>query len=422
MKTKTRTTLTLIVGLMAVAAAKADMVTDWNTHAATAIVGVAGMRPERGLIRLAMVHLAIYDAVNAINGYPFESYAVTPSVNQPASPVAATAAAAHDMLVALFPSQQSDLDSKYAASLATIPDGTAKTNGITVGQQTAAGILAFRANDGRDATVNYVPGSGPGVWQPTPPGFLPASAPETASVRPFALRCPSQFRPAPPPDLSSGTWTRDFNEVKTLGAATGSTRTPEQTDIARFWSDHPMLQWNRAWRNISAARDLSLQDNARFFAMLATAGADAFIACWDAKYHYSFWRPVTAIRAADTDGNPDTTPDPNWISLIVTPNHPEYPAAHGVFSGASTKTLETYFNTDNFDFTIDSTVAGLTNPVRSYSSFSEALEEVQAARVYGGMHYRNSTRTGGKVGQQVSHYLTTHYFRSSRGGKPNSAE
>ena len=182
------------------------------------------MPPPRGLIRLAMVHVAIYDAVNAIEGYPFTSYAVRPNVITPASPEAATAAAAHDMLVALFPSQQADLDAEYAASLALIPDGPAKTNGISVGQQAAAGILLFRANDGRDAVVPYVPGSGPGVWIPTPPGFLAAQAPEVAHVRPFTLNSPSQFRAEEPPDLSSETWVRDYNETKSLGAATGSTR------------------------------------------------------------------------------------------------------------------------------------------------------------------------------------------------------
>jgi len=173
-----------------------DMVLDWNANAANAIVGVAGQRPERGLIRLAMVHVAVYDAVNAIDGYPFQSYGVTPNVVSPASPEAATAAAAHDMLVALFPAQQADLDAKYSASLAAINDGLAKTNGISVGQQTAVGILALRANDGRDAVVPYTPGSGPGVWMPTPPGFLPAAAPATAYVQPFALNSPSQFRAA----------------------------------------------------------------------------------------------------------------------------------------------------------------------------------------------------------------------------------
>src|SRR5262252_5664178 len=185
--------IALALGVVAApTAARGDAVLDWNAHAATAIVGVAGQPPPRGFIRLAMVHVAIYDAVNAINGYPFTPYAVTPNVVAPASPEAATAAAAHDMLVALFPAQQADLDAKYAASLAGIPDGPAKTNGISVGQQAAAGILLFRANDGRDAIVPYMPGNGPGVWIPTPPGFLAAQAPEVAYVRPFTMRSPSQ--------------------------------------------------------------------------------------------------------------------------------------------------------------------------------------------------------------------------------------
>ncbi len=250
---------------------------------------------------------------------------------------------------------------------------------------------------------------------PTPPAFLPAAAPETANVQPFALNSPSQFRAEPPPELTSETWARDYNEVKSLGAAIGSTRTPEQTDIGRFWSDQPILQWNRAWRNISIRHGLSLQDNARFFAVLATAAADAIIACWDSKYTYNFWRPVTAIRAGDTDGNPETERDPNWIGQVITPNHPEYPAAHGCFSGASTQTLKFFFGTDDFDFTVDSKIAGLTNPVRSYSSFSQALDEVSDARVYGGMHYRNSTHKGGIIGKQVSRYVTTHFFLPSRG-------
>ncbi len=392
-----------------------DMVLDWNAHAANAIVGVAGMRPERGLIRLSMVHIAIYDAVNAIEGYPSQPYGVTPSVVSPASPEAATAAAAHDVLVALFPGQQAELDAKYVDSLMKIADGPAKTNGVLVGQQSASGILALRADDGRDAVVTYTPGSGPGVWMPTPPAFLPAAAPETAHVQPFALKSPSQFRAEPPPALTSDTWARDYNEVKSLGPATGSTRTPEQTDIGRFWSDQPILQWNRAWRKISIEHGLSLRDNARFFAMLAMASADAIIACWDTKYTYNFWRPVTAIRAGNTDGNPGTEPDPNWIAQVITPNHPEYPAAHGCFSGASTQTLKFFFGTDDFDFTIDSNIPGLTNPQRSYSSFSQALHEVSDARVYGGMHYRNSTHKGGNIGKQVSHYVTRHFFRPSRG-------
>jgi hypothetical protein len=410
----------IALGLVALASppvAHADAVLDWNGYAADAIVGGANMPAARGIIRLAMVHVAIYDAVNAIEGYPFTPYAVTPNVVTPASPEAATAASAHDILVALFPSQQAVLDAEYAASLALIPDGPAKTNGISVGQQVAAGILLFRANDGRDAIVPYVPGSGPGVWIPTPPGFLAAQAPEVAYVRPFTMTSPSQFRAEEPPDLSSDTYTRDYNEVKSLGAATGSTRTPEQTDLARFISDQPMLQWNRAWRGISASQGLNLLNNARFFALLTTAGCDSVIAGWDSKFFYNYWRPVTAIRAGDTDGNPDTVPDPNWIGVVVTPNHPEYPAAHGCFSGASCETLTYFFGTDNFNFDMDSLVPGLLQPVRHYTSFSQALKDILDARVYGGMHFRNSTEKGALIGKQVSHFATRHFFRPRRNAR-----
>ena len=393
---------------------RADEVLDWNAHAAKAIVTVGGQAPPRALIRLAMVHLAMYDAVNAIEGAPFEGYASVPAVDSPASEEAAAATAAHDVLVALFPAQAADLDAKYATSLAALPDDGAKANGIAVGRQAASAILSKRAEDGRNATVTYTPGSGPGVWVPTPPAFLAAQAPETPFVQPFALNSASQFRPEPPFSLTSEDWARDYNEIKALGPAVGSIRTPEQTDIARFWSDNPPLQWNRAWRALSVAKGLGLADNARYFAMLATASADALIACWDAKFFYNFWRPVTAIRAGDTDGNSETAPDPAWIGLIITPNHPEYPAAHGCFSGASTETLNYLFGTDEVGFSMDSNVAGVVNPVRNYDRLSEALQEVLDARVYGGMHYRNSTRIGANMGKQVSRFTTRHFFRPAK--------
>ena len=312
--------------------------------------------PTTAIIDLAIVHTAIYDAVNAIAGSPFEPYEVTPIVTVPASPEAAAATAGHDTLVALFPAQQADLDTKYAASLAQIPDGPAKTNGIAVGQQTAAGILALRADDGRNDVVPYTPGSGPGVWVPTPPGFLPTATPQVAQVLPWTLDSPDQFRAPGPPKLTSKRWAREYNEVKALGGATGSTRTPEQTDIARFWSENPFVQWNRTWRGISINTGLSLEENARFFAVLATVYSDAYIACWDSKYYYNFWRPVTAIPVGDTDGNPKTAPDSTWLSLLVTPNHPEYPSGHSCAVGAITITLKRFFGTDTFTFKIDSTV------------------------------------------------------------------
>jgi hypothetical protein len=403
-------------------AAQADAVLDWNAHATQAIVTVGGQVPPRALIRLAMVHLAIYDAVNAIEGHPFESYASTPHVDLPASADAAVAAAAHDVLVALFPAQSADLDAKYAAALNALPADAARANGVAVGQQAAAALLAARAADGRDGTVTYVPGSGAGVWVPTPPAFLAAQAPETPLVQPFALKSASQFRPDAPPDLGSRLWARDYNEIKAFGPLNGSVRTAEQTDIGRFWSDSPPLQWNRAWRALSIGSFLRLAENARYFAMLSTASADALIACWDAKYYYNFWRPVTAIRAGDTDGNPRTAPQADWIGLVVTPNHPEYPAAHGCFSAAVTHTLEQFFGSDEICFSIDSNVSGLLSPVRSYSRFSDALEEVLDARVYGGMHYRNSTRVGAALGRRVSRYVVNHFLRTAGSDRHTAAD
>jgi vanadium-dependent haloperoxidase-like protein len=403
--------LCLMTVMIPATTVRADAVLDWNAYAAKAIVTVGGQVPPRALIRLAMVHLAIYDAVNAIEGAPFEGYASVPAVDRPASEEAAAATAAYEVLVALFPAQAADLNAEYAASLQALPDGIAKVNGIAVGQLAASALLTKRANDGRDAVVTYTPGTGPGIWVPTPPALLPAQAPETPFVQPFVLNSAAQFRPDPPFSLTSEDWARDYNEVKALGSAVGSTRTPEQTDIARFWSDNPPLQWNRAWRALSVTKGLGLADNARYFAMLASASADALIACWDGKYYYNFWRPVTAIRAGDTDGNPETAPDAAWIGLIVTPNHPEYPAAHGCFSGASTETLKYFFGTDNVAFSMESAVAGIVKPVRTYSHFSDALTEVLNARIYGGMHYRNSTRIGANVGKQVSRFMTGHFFR-----------
>lgn len=401
------------VVLTTAAAARADIVMEWNAHAAQTIVTVGGQAPPRAFIRLAMVHLAIYDAVNAIEGRPFTPYGRGLKVNYPASREAAVATAAHDVLTALFPAQQTDLDAKYAASLAAIPDGARKVNGISVGQRAAAAILALRANDGRDNTVTYVPLSGPGAWAPTPPALLPALSPETPYVQPFALRDASQFRPTAPPSLDSRKWARGYNAVKALGPAVGSTRTPEQTDIGRFWADNPPLQWNRAWRALSEREGLGVMDNARYFAMLTTVSADALIGCWEAKYFYNFWRPVTAIRAGDTDGTDATSPDPAWIGLVPTPNHPEYPGAHGCLSAGSTETLKRFFGTDRIALTIDSNVPNLLMPVRSYARFSDVLDEVLAARTYGGMHYPSSSRTGARLGKRVSRFVTQHFFRET---------
>lgn len=401
-----------VVCLGIVSPASADVVQDWNQHAATAISPNFG--GSRAFIRLAMVHLAVYNAVNAIDGFPFESYHVPPAVTRPASRAAATAAAAHAVLVGLLPSLKIDLDAKLDASLAAIPDGEAKENGIAAGLESAGLIWALRAADGRDVTVSYSPGSGPGAWLPTPPALAAAATPEVAYVRPFALRDPWQFRVAPPPDLGSETWAKNFDIVKRMGVLTGSERTAEQTDIGRFWTDNPFLQFNRAFRTTSFARQLTLSQNARFFAMTSMAMADAYIAAWDSKFFYSFWRPVTAIRAGDTDGRADTVADSAWTPLATTPNHPEYPAAHPTLSAAAAATLEAFFGTNEVEFVVDSTVANLTTSQRVFSRLSDLVEESQLARVYGGMHYPQSSHHGAILGKQVGRFLTRHYLKRSR--------
>src|SRR5262249_2074344 len=238
------------------------------------------------------------------------------------------------------------------------------------------------------------------------------------------MSSPSQFRPGPPPSLDSELWIRDYNETKALGAKVGSTRTPEQTDIGVFWSDVPQLQVDRYWRGLPPGQGLPLGGERGSLAMLTVARSDAAIGCWDAKFHYVFWRPVTAIRAGG--GNPTLESDPSWLGNVITPNHPEYPAAHGCVSSSSVHTLQAFFETDDLHFTADSNVAGLTTPVRTYDRFSDLLEEVKRARVYGGMHYRNSTEVGALLGKRVVRHMLRHHFRrvedQRRGGERDEGE
>jgi len=395
----------------AAASTSGTAVLDWNARAAQLIVGPggAGKIPAVGLIDLAIVHTAVYDAVNAVEGFPFRTYAVRAVVPGPASGEAAVAAAGRGTLIALYPARGTDIEAWYAESLAGIPDGEKKTNGISVGEQAAAGILALREHDGRnDGTPIVEPPAAPGVWVRTPPAFAAPATPWVRSVTPWNLEHPAQFRPGPPPHLSTARYRRDYQETRLFGGAAGGRATAKQQDVGRFWGDQPMLQWNRAWRGIVLAKNLSGMDAARFFAMVSTATSDSLIACWDAKYEYLFWRPVTAIRAGG--GDPRLPGDPSWSSLVTTPNHPEYPGAHGCLSGASTSAMRRFFETDSFSFTIDSTVAGLLTPVRSYDSFSQAIDEVIDARVWGGMHYRSSSETGARMGKKVAR-LAARAFR-----------
>ncbi len=384
---------------------KADKVTDWNAIGAQAVL-TGGNAGAAGTVDMAYMHIAIYDAVNAIEG-GYTVFAVRPSNVPPgASAEAATVEAAYRTLRYLYPAQAAYLDAQYAASLATIPDGQAKLDGIAVGAEVAALFLTSRVGDGRGANVPYTPGSGPGAWIPTSPA--PPVAVWLSQMRPFAIESPSQFRPEPPPALDSDEWAAGYNEVKRMGALNSSERTPEQTTLGRFFLAPGVPQVAAGLRQLAIERGLSLKDNARLFAQLYVAQADATIAGWDSKYHYGFWRPITAIRAGDTDGNPNTDADPTWTPLGTTPNHPEYLSAHAFVDGAWTETLRQFFGTKKLDVTMTSTITGTS---MSFSNTDDVVKAVADARVFAGFHYRTSCVRGAVLGKKVAKYVAKNYFQ-----------
>ena len=309
----------------------------------------------------------------------------------------------------MTPAQGGILDGDYAAYLAAIPDGEAKTNGISVGERAAAAMLALRANDGREKNPQLSdlnpPPSGPGVWDP---GSAPALGLRLPGIRPLALKSASQFRPDGPNPLTSKEYAEDFAQIKELGRVDSTSRTPEQTTEALFWTDHDARQWNAGLLRLGIDRKLDLVQTARMLAMAHVAGADAIIACFDAKYHYWSWRPFQAIAQADKDGNPATQADPTWQPLRPTPNHPEYPSAHACHSAALAVALRAFFGTDNVAFSLDSRVTGTT---RTYDGFSDAVQEVIQARVLAGFHFLHSDRDGARLGRNVGHYVVDHFFQ-----------
>jgi len=386
---------------------RGDVVTDWNQIGITAMVsagrGQAPMYPD-----LAYEHIAIYDAVNAIDGR-YTPFAVQPSsVPAGASDEAAAISAAYTVLITIYPTQAGYLNAQYAASLAAIPDGTPKTDGINLGHNVALAFLASRADDGRDAIVPFVFHSGPGAWVPPAPGITAPNFPWLPYMRPFAMQSPSQFRADPPPSLDSLQYAEDFNEVKSLGAINSSTRTPEQTEIANFYFDHGPKQTGRVVRNIAAENLLSTSDSARLFAMFYVALADASIAAWDSKSYYQRWRPITAIRNADIDGNPDTVADPTWTPLQPTPNHPDYVSAHGANWGAFTEALRQFFGTRQVHITETSDVTGTTHV---FNNIDDLRRELINARVYIGYHTRTATVEGVVMGSKIGRYTAKNYFQ-----------
>ena len=385
-------------------ASQPDQVIQWN-RTLLQILQTPGAQPAtiHPTRSMAIVHLAIYDAVNAIMGR-HAPYLVLQAPRS-ASPDAAAAAAAHTALLSLFPNQQSVIDAKFQDSLTQMGGGTHVRQGIRVGEEAANAILAVRANDGSDSTPPvFVPQSGPGEYQLTPPNFKQPVFTNWPDVRPFALETGDQFRPPPPPAVTSPRYTTDFNEIKSLGEINSTTRSADQTDIGRFWGAAPVQNvWNQIAQMAGMSSDNSLEQNARMFALLDTSLADGVIALYDSKYAYHRWRPVTAVQAADDDGNPDTTGDPNWTPLAVTALDPSYAGAHAEISQSAAATLRGFFGTDRVDFSL--TNPSLPGIVRSFQSFSQAADEAAASRIYAGQHFRYDEDAGQALGDEVGNFV-----------------
>ena len=397
-----------LLALAVASPARADTVTEWNLNASSALFVTAGQPPQLSVPHLAMVHGAVCDAVNAIEG-SHEGYLISSRLATPSdSKEAAAATAAYHMLLSIVPGQQAVLDAQYAASLAGIPEGTSKRRGIAVGEAAAAAMKAARTDDGRFGAFRFAVGSAPGVWRPVLPAFVNDPNAWLKDVKPFLIESSSQFRSKGPLPLTSRKYAREFSEVKSLGSAASTTRTADQTLAARYWAENPPATWSRIIRTLSAQQGLSMAENARLFAMLYMTAADALISVWDDKAHSSFWRPITAIREADTDGNPATEPDAAWLPLIANPPYPEHPSGHTGLSGSIVATLQEFFGTDKVAWT-DTNNAGLT---RSFTRFSQAIDEIVDARVWSGIHFRTADEQGARIGRQVAKWRKSNYFRA----------
>lgn len=410
--------------------ARADTVTDWNGYASTAIVATAGQPPPAAVLSFAMVQGAVYDAVNAIDrGH--RPYLTEPPADPSDSKDAAAATAAFRVLLALFPTQQSTLQALYDTSLAAVaatPPG-AKAAGVAIGEAAAAAMLAARANDGRFDPFTPVIGTTPGVWRPTPPLFAADPTPWVANVRPFVVGDVEMLRTAPPNALTSRAYARDLNEVKKIGALNSTTRTADETDAAIFWQDHAFALWNRVFRSLAASRHLNIVDSARLLASENLAAADAAIGCWNNKYHWNTWRPITAIREAASDGNRATRADPAWTPLfdpstpvatppaLVTPPFPEYPSGHNCAGGSIVATLQYFFGTDRIAFSAFSNKSATT---RTFHRFSDALEENINARLWAGIHFRTADVQGARLGEKVARYLHQHDLQPVHSPFPRS--
>ncbi len=418
-----RCLLLAIVATALTTSLSADEVTDWNQILLQAAHSAANGSTTASR-SAAIVEVSVFDAVNGIIGR-YEPLHVRDRGPREASTQAAAIQAAYVSLVSLYPAQLSTFAAARTISLNALQHPSEDTwaqrrrqrsidEGVAWGEQVANEILAWRQNDGfTPAPAPFIGGTAVGEWRPTPPGFAPGAAPQFATMTPWVMSFPGQFRPAGPPALASARYTRDFLEVKVTGSLTSTVRTSDETAYAQFWnSATPIYEWNSAALYLGAERHMSLLKNARLFAELNVAIADATIAMWDAKYHYVTWRPITAIALADSDGNPLTAPDPAWVPFITTPAHPEYPSAHSGQSSAAATVLAHFFGRDT-SFVVASD--GEPGVIRSYPSFASALAEVANARVFGGIHFRFSTQDAQATGTAIGRYVVENAFRQRDG-------
>lgn len=402
----------LVVGATAWSAtaglARADVALDWN-QAILDSIEETRTNPPRASRAMAIMHVAMYDAVNGISRRHTPYRVVTDP--PPAIMEAAAARAAHDVLVSLYPDRASIYADLLDSHLSAIPDGPAKDAGIEQGAYVASEILAWRADDGSAGSGSYTPSGVPGGWKPTGPGFLPALLPHWGNVTCFAMLSGDQFRPIAPPELTSTEYTDAWREVYELGRIDSATRTADQTEIARIWEGGPGTptppgQWNEIAQTIAGIKGNTFEDNIRLFALLNMGTADSAINAWDCKYVYDLWRPITAIWEADLDGNPSTSPDPDWLPLLTTPPFPAYTSGHSSFSGSSATVLTNFFGTDEVEFTFEA--IGLS---RNFTSLWAAAEEAGISRIYGGIHYMFDNTAALEAGRHIGTYVTENYIQ-----------
>jgi len=383
------------------------LLNEWGTRF-TSLGASVSENALRTQIRTTIAQLAMFDAVNAVLDGPYRPFASKPASPHGASPEAAAIRAAYIVALHEFPTTSATITSAYATSIAAVPaSASAIADGIMVGEAAANAVLAARIDDHRNDPdlEGYTPESGPGVWIPTPPAFSNPQTPFLQFVTPFGYDNPARFRPHAPPALDSRTYTTDYREIRDLGRATDTHRTAEQSATALFWSPSASALWSANIRSVASSMDFLTA--ARFEAIGIAAVTNALIACWDAKYTYMFWRPVTAIQAGATDGNHSTDADAAWTPFITTPSHPEYPSAHTTVGAGALEFYTLWFESHRFPLAF----AGNAGAVRQYTSVAEIVEEEGNARVWGGMHWRNSTEAGAALGRRVGRYTARHLLK-----------